>query len=814
MMSWRMSAWNRRRDARPQHRGRSLVDRRRLGAAWALMVVLAGAPALQGKVTDEQVETAINRGVEYLLSAQDDNGQWSVWWYKDKSGKVVTPGSYMGWNYPYAGGGETCAMLSLAYASVPMSNPKMRKGFDALLEFKMTRTYNCAMRIITLSKLMPKLGREERERAWEVLKSDAAVLIKVQHKEGGWGYPHQEKEPDLPPLPITTGWWDFSNTQMAILGLGEAINAGLELAQEPLARAQDAYLKAQKPDGGWAYGPPVQNVRNNSYGSMTAAGVASLFITRDYLYRGMGCPCKGDRSGTRVPPQVDKAIDAGLEWLGKNYKGNKHPVTVPDDAQMDALTYYWLYSCERAGLASGIKYFGAHDWYAEGAEYFIKRQLPEGNWGRIPDTCFAMCFLAKGRAPILFNKLQFKGQWNLHPRDLVNLANYVGNVKEQPIRWQIINTAAPVEEWHDAPILYISAESALPFTAEEKKKLRQFTDTGGTIFFEASCGNKTAGDSWKALALEVWPEWEMKRLDKDHPLYTADMKLQAQNLPALYGMEDGMRTFALVALTDISCAWNTGAITKQGPVFQLGCNLYVYTTDHGALRARLAERKTFERDRYANAQIQAGSRTTLKVARVRHGGDWYVGKNYGAFGHLSDTLGERPGLKFEGVEAVDPSGLAAAGVQVAHLTGRQGLALGEAEASALKKYLEGGGFLLAEAAMGDARFDAEFRKLAESLGLALKACEATSPLIAGGLGSAAGYDVSTAKYRFALRAERVGKAMPELYELRLGEKVVGVYSPFDVTFSQTGAKAWGCRGYETEDALAILTNVMLLASGR
>ena len=817
--------------------------------AAVLVLGWLAASTASARVTDEQIEAAIDHGVQYLLTSQNDKG----WWSANAQTSIWTSG------IPGCGGNEAYAMLALAYAGVSLNDPKMQKGLDALLELKLYHTYIVPARIMTISKLLHKLDRERRDRAMEVLKADTMMLLSTQRKNGGWGYPQYTKDTDPPKVDPRDDWTDSSNTQIAVLGLSEAINAGLELPPDAVKRVQDYYLRIQLADGGWGYDHLIrgQEYYQNAHGSLTAAGVASLFITRDYLYRGLGCPCKGDRSSARTS-QVDKAIDDGLAWLGKHFMASKHPV-VPDDPRLSSQwILYWLYSCERAGLASGIKYFGGHDWYAEGAEHLVNSQRRTGDWGPMYDTSYALCFLVKGRAPVLFNKLQFKGVWCAHPRDIANLAGYVSKQKEQPIQWQVITLEAPVDEWHDAPILYISAESALALSDDEKKKLRQFTDSGGTVFFEASCGNREASNSWRALAKEVWPEWEMKVLGKDHPLFVADQKMTAGRLPTLSGMDDGLRTFALVSFADISCAWNTQAVTTQSHLFNLGSNLYVYATDHRALRARLAEKKTLTRKNYLDATLQAGPRARLKVARVKHGGDWYVGRNYDPLGRLAAALAGRPveagpaaappaappaepldpsriilpparatglaptapavpaiaggGLRLDQAEPVDSSGLVAAAVQIAHLTGRQGVTLGDAEAAALKSYLQGGGFLVAEAAMGDARFDADFQALARQLGLESKLLAADDPLMTGKLIAAAGYDVSNVRYRYALRAERIGNPLPLLYGLRLGGKLVGIYSPFDLSFSQTGFDAWACRGYEAEDALALWINLLLYVS--
>ena len=94
-------------------------------------------------------------------------------------------------------------------------------------------------------------------------------------------------------------------------------------------------------------------------------------------------------------------------------------------------------------------------------------------------------------------------------------------MKEQRINWQVVHLDVPVEQLHDSPILYITAEKAIKFSDDHKKKLRQFTDTGGTILLEASCGNSMAARWWERLCKEIWPEWELERIGKEHALWTA-----------------------------------------------------------------------------------------------------------------------------------------------------------------------------------------------------------------------------------------------------------------------------------------------------
>jgi len=58
----------------------------------------------------------------------------------------------------------------------------------------------------------------------------------------------------------------------------------------------------------------------------------------------------------------------------------------------------------------------------------------------------------------------------------------------------------------------------------------------------------------------------------------------------------------------------------------------------------------------------------------------------------------------------------------------------------------------------------------------------------------------------------VGKPSADLRGLYLGGKLVGVYSPFDVSLGVAGIRAWGCRGYAPADARAAAVNLLLPAT--
>ena len=103
----------------------------------------------------------------------------------------------------------------------------------------------------------------------------------------------------------------------------------------------------------------------------------------------------------------------------------------------------------------------------------------------------------------MMNKLQYnvvadgksvEADWNQRPRDVANIVRWTGSQMERDLNWQIVNLKVPVDELHDAPILYISGDQELKFTDEEAAKLKQFVEGGGLIF-----GTPTA--AWPSRSL-------------------------------------------------------------------------------------------------------------------------------------------------------------------------------------------------------------------------------------------------------------------------------------------------------------------------
>jgi hypothetical protein len=755
--------------------------KRWIARAVTLAVILAAlgslaAPLARADVTDDEVRRAIEAGRQYLIRQQNGNGSFG-----NDQGMMA--------------GKSALAFMTLAYLGEHPNRDHMSKGLDYLLSvdadngFNKRQGYAVPIRIMGLSYVHNKLLGDKRTFVRAKMLEDLQRLEAGQARNGGWRYELKGGND-----------FDFSVTQWPILAMREANLVGIEFKTDPLLKARALYLKEQKGDGGWVY-----QHDGNSYGSMTAAGLASLFIISDVLEPASGCPCRGSQSNSR-PSATEHAIDRALGWLGGHFSAKENPGK--NDRHL-----YWLYCVERVGIAAGYKYFGNHNWYREGADVVLKAQH-DGHWGSLDDTCFALLFLYKGRAPILFNKLKYDGEWNNHRRDIANLTAYIEHLKEQQFHWQIVELdKAPLEELHDAPVLYITAEVPPKMSDADRKKLRQFTDTGGTILFEASCGNPTVRKWFQDFAKDVWPEWPLKTIGPEHGTYVEPYVLKQR--PEVLGVDDGVRTCVFYAMDDISCSWQLRAVAARGYLFNWGINLYTYATDGAPLRAKLAGREPPRTDRY-KSPVKGGPKETLRLARVQHGGNWEAGVNYGGLKKLAGAVKSRAGLtldvKENSASPVNKNGVTLANLadaDVAYIGGSGAFVLKPDEKEALKAYVAKGGFLWFEAVTGGAAFDQSLKQLAAEMKWDLKILPPTHPLMSGKMdGGAIGYNLTSGvEFHQSMRVQRLALQYADLFGVFQGDKMIGVYSPLDVVFSISGLEAYKCKGYKAEDAAAVATNL-------
>ncbi len=721
----------------------------------------AGLPdAEPAAVTGEQVRQALAAGVRLIKARQQPDGSWA--------------------EHFYAGGETALCVLALLQAGEPADSPLIQKALPHILAAENQYTYVVGLKIMVLAAI------DARQYAAEI-QSAAKWLGDAQTSAGLWNYT------------LTPGRWDHSNTQFALLGLHAAAEAGARIPAVVWQKAQGGLLRSQNRDGGWTY----QASGGVSYGSMTAAAVAGLYVCGSTLSVGRergfldGAAPGCGRYKTNAP------LLSGLSWLGRNFSAEQNP------GKGRSYVFYWLYAVERCGIFSGQRYFGRHDWYREGAAYLVREQNADGSWGSEPaNTALAVLFLAKGHKPLLIQKLQWAAdtRWNPDRYDVANLVDFIGDRLGEPVAWQVTPFDAPLEDWLSAPLLYVQGHEFPEWDAAARRKLRDFVDRGGTLFFEACCGREAFREGFARFAAETFPEHALRALDGGHGVYHALFDLEPAGLQ---GIDLGCRTSVIYSPDDLSCLWEQAAIPILSErALKLGANLAAYAAGRQPLRDRL-DVVVLPADEPPASEADAGH--ALRLGQVVYDGDWRPDPH--ALVHFAEFLRDNVGLDV--VTAFRPVRLAEAelaATPIVYLSGHYAFALSAAETAALAAHLQRGGFLLAESCCGRADFDAAFRALvlAAFPQARFERLPADHPIFRG----EPGFPLASVRYRPAAPGAESAVAPPELWGLTLGGRLSAVYSPHGIGCGLDGHACPNCRGLERDDARKLAANVVLWAMTR
>jgi len=716
-------------------------------------------PGDQVPVTNAAVESAITRAVDWIKSKRNQAGHWERG--TDTSDR-------------YWAGDSALALLALLYAGEDARQSDMNAALEWLASQPMRATYTRAVRAHVLA-LTP--GTRFRRQ----LQDDLRWLVEAVHPPGAehpgaYAYYSQRENP--------SAWYDNSNSQFGVLGVWMATEAGarVDRLREYWTLTEEHWLREQRPDGGWTY-----QYDKPSTGSMTAAGLATLYVVLDRLHAG---------STQRRAQEVIAAINRGLDWFAQHF--------TPDNPFGSAeWKYYYLYSVERAGRASGRKYFRGRDWFRLGAADLLARQRLDGSWqADLRDTCFALMFLCHGRAPLLFNKLEHGEDWNNYLRDVAGLARFTEHAFERMLNWQIVALDGPLDDLLEAPVLYLSGRARWEFDEQQTDRLREYCRRGGLIFAVTQKDGQEFADGIRALAARLFPEHPLRELPETHPLFSGQVQFAIPRPPQVFEVGNGVRSLLLLATEDVADAWNRYRLGDAPREFWLGCNVYMYATDKTTIRSRL------ESPTIALQPVQI--KQTIELARIRYAGQWdpepYGWKRLAVYlnNECATQLVVEPGVTLDSTVLED--------FRIAHLTGTDAFQLTAAELAGLRRFLAGGGTLLADAAGGSSAFAESLRQqLTGLLAVEPRALPPGSPILTGN-GIPGAVDLRHVGYRRAVRRpERSGRLPPlEVYDL--GKRAAVIFSPLDISAGLLGTHVFDCRGYAPDSALEVLRNMLLYAS--
>lgn len=570
-------------------------------AAWFVFTVATCSilPALPGAAvqaaTPQQIDEAISRGVAYIYTQQKPGGHWEI--DDRRIGDAHEWETMQGDSF--GGFSALCTYALLAGGESPQDK-RVAAAIDFLKRADVVGIYSLGLRAQVWRLLAdnPKNQAELRQ----YINADAERILATLNTDGAsrglWDYGNGKGER-----------MDHSVSQYGILGLWALQDAGAKIDRRYWTVFDQVWREGQFPDGGWAYdsSPAHTGDQPNPTASMTAAGIATLFITQDNA---------DTDSGERHGNIFNANIENGLRWMTKHFE--------------EVWTNYAWYGVERIGVASGTKYFGTTDWFQAGADKLIAAQRTDGSWGAqgpgtdLTNSCFAILFLARGRAPIMMNKVHYElvdkagkpaevTDWNERPRDAANLAKWTGEQIESGLNWQLVNLKVAAEDLRDAPILYLSGDQELHLSDADEQKLKTFVTEGGMIVGNADFNSKPFGESFEALGTRLFG-YAFRPLEPNSPIWNEQAHLRAGRLKVA-ALSNGIRELMLLLDgADLGKVWQS-APEGRPEAYELGANIFLYAVDRKNLVSRGQTNVVIANPAIINNR-------TIRIARLKYDGNW------------------------------------------------------------------------------------------------------------------------------------------------------------------------------------------------
>ncbi len=295
--------------------------------------------------TTEQIDAAIGRGVDFLLSVQNKDGSWgTAERTKDLNIYAPVPGAHHAFRSAVTG---LCVAALLDVQSAdPRVGPAIDRGEKWLLENLPSlrrATGDALYNIWGHAYGIEALARLHTYRAGDVEKQSALraemahqieLLGRYESVHGGWGYydfAYQLQKPSSDPNSFTTA------TVLYAFHLAQA--AGVTVPQKLIDRGLDVLRRQQRPDLGYLYSETfLQRTGSNinKPGGSVGRSQACNLVLRLY-----GDPSVSDKAMTTW---VNRLFARNL-WLDI---GRKRPV--PHEAWFQVAGYFFYYGHYYAAL--------------------------------------------------------------------------------------------------------------------------------------------------------------------------------------------------------------------------------------------------------------------------------------------------------------------------------------------------------------------------------------------------------------------------------------------------------------------------------
>jgi hypothetical protein len=405
--------------------------------------------------------------------------------------------------------------------------------------------------------------------------------------------------------------------------------------------------------------------------------------------------------------------------------------------------------------------------------------------------------------------------WMTDPGDIKNLLAWTN--QQLHIRYRAVDTDLNTFSYDptELPILYFTGHDAFAVPDDTVDKLRQYTNDGGTILGDACCGSPDFDKAFRTLVGRLYPKRPLAPIPADHPLYSSFYPISSvrykegakewSDVPHMEAVSIGCRAAIIYGGGyDLSCGWD-GHIHESGKRYmpdnakQIGANIITYCLATYELGRFLATEKVYH-------QKSEATRDQLVIAQVIHGGDWDPQPS--SLASLLKYLAENTtvAVQFK-KENVDLRNIDAFAHPILYMTGHDDFKLTDEEVGNLRRYLQAGGVLVANACCGRKSFDTAFRReIARVLpDQKLDRVPLDHPVYKSV------FQIQKVEYTALAMHDHPGLDRPVLEGMTLDNQLRVIYSPLGFVNGWSGAPNPYAREYQTDDALRLGINILVYA---
>jgi len=445
--------------------------------------------------------------------------------------------------------------------------------------------------------------------------------------------------------------------------------------------------------------------------------------------------------------------------------------------------------------------------------------IPQSERTKPPSPDYLMAKVRWGASVMIGDEII--RDWNLAPNDILE---FIQQARANGFKYLHSHTVLTGFSYDPKlmPSILISGVREVSFPDTTVDKLREYVLNGGMIICDSVYGSPWFYESSLKVFGKMFPESRFRVLPEDHPLYHMVVDIdkvkyrcgRKDEKPFIEGLYIGSRIGVLVSRYGLGCGWQGQmgvfeTLLKRGlsakaysveSARRIGMNLAPYILGYAQVGEVEGKPEMF------GLADQKRPTAEFVFAQIKHDGAWNA--HPGAARSLLTSLEKQSSI---------PVNLKRAAVNIAeddvsaypflYFTGLDDFRLSDKQVTAIRTYVQKGGTLLINNALGLAKFhQAAMREMARlfpksEIGILPVSHELYNSL----------HRIESVKYTPTLMKDK-GKELkgrPVLYGIKIDDKLRVIYSPYDLEAGWNEIRYPLSRGYQPLSAKQLGMNIIM-----